>query len=308
MPDFVILIWLGFRTVIIGLAIGLVCWLVRGRKDRLPLGAVAATTLTAVGLALVCIIYLSAAFGFPVLQPPLSEYLPRWVFETRMSWSLALGLVAAAILIFPLRAPTSRGQATLTRRTLFSFGHRWWFAGATTIIGTIVTITILAGLASEPDEEGRWRTFTVDAGNELSFSTQIYGWYYSLPALALLAVLIVVTMVALWLIARPPISADHINDVWMRRLRTRNILAVTSGALMLHLGTIFTSLAGTASLQGRAAIGDIGWGSWSTPFAAMQPALTVVGIVIMSLGFALWFGVLLSALPSHRGGATTVRS
>ncbi|GAA1212970.1 hypothetical protein [Rhodoglobus aureus] len=308
MPYLVILIWFGFRTVLIGLAIGLIWWLVRGRKDRLPVGAVAFITLTAVGLALACIVFLSAAIGFPVLQPPLSDQIPQWVLEARITWSLAIGIGAAAILDFPLHAHTPRGQATLTQRTPFSFGHRWWFAGATTIIGTTVTVTVLAGLASEPDEEGLWRSFTIDAGTEISFGTGIYGWYYSLPSLALLAVLIAVTMVALWLIARPAISTDQVNDVRMRQLRTRNILAVTSGALLIHLGAIFTSLAATASLHGGAAIGESGWGTWNTPFAAIQSALTIGGLAITALGYALWFGALLSALPSRRAASATVRS
>lgn len=305
MPDLVVLIWFSFRSIIIGLAIAVVWWLARGRTGRLPTGLTAAVTVTAASLALACLIYLNAAIGFMTLRPPLSEHLPLWVFEMRVLWALAIGILAVALLAIPIGAHTPRGHASLTRRTPFSFGLRWWFAGVTTIVGTIVTISVLAGMASEPDEEGLWRNYTVDAGSSISFGTRIYGWYYSVPALMLLAALIAVTIVALWLIARPSLSTNPDDDVRMRHLRTRNILAIASGALLVHLGSIFTSLSNTASLRGGAAIGENGWGSWTTPFAAMQPALLYVGLGIGALGYALWFGVLLSAALTRRARANT---
>ncbi|MGV8858192.1 hypothetical protein [Rhodoglobus sp.] len=308
MPDFVVLIWFSFRSLIIGLALAVVWWLAQGRKSQLPTGLTAAVTATAASLALACILYLNAAIGFSVLRPPLSEQLPPWVFEMRILWALAVGTLAVALLAIPIGAHAPRGHASLTRRTPFSFGRRRWFAGLTAIVGAIVTISVLAGIASEPDEEGHWRNYTVDAGSSISFGTSIYGWYYSIPALILLTTLIAVTIVVLWLIARPSLTIDHDNDVRIRQLRTRNTLAVASGALLIHLGSIFTSLSSTASLRGGAAIGDSGWGSWTTPFAAIQPALLLLGLGISALGYAFWFGVLLSALFSRRASIATVRS
>ncbi|MBH0130182.1 hypothetical protein [Salinibacterium sp. NK8237] len=308
MPDLVILIWFSFRSIIIGLVLAVVWYLARGRAGRLPTGLTAAVTVTATSLALACLLYLNAAIGFPVLRPPLSEHLPLWVLEMSILWALAIGILAVALLAIPIGAHTPRGHASLTRRTPFSFGPRWWFAGISTIVGTIVTVSVLAGLASEPDEEGLWRNYTVDAGSSISFGTRIYGWYYSVPALILLAALIAVTIVALWLIARPSLSTNHDDDVRMRNLRTRNVVAIASGALLIHLGSIFTSLSNTALLRGGAAIGDSGWGSWTTPFAAMQPALLHVGLGIGALGYALWFGVLLSAVFMRRATTGIVRS
>jgi len=299
-----IVIWLSFRSIIIGFAAGMLWWLLRGRTARLQPGPAAMATVIAVSLALACITYLNLTFGYSVLHPPLSAHIPNWVLDVNNLWGLAIGIIAVALLAFPIRAHTSRGHASLTRRTPFSFGRRWWFAGLTTIVSTIVTVTVLAGLASEPDEDGRWRNFTVDAGSSLSFGTNIYGWYYSVPGLILLAALIAVTIVVLWLIARPAMGTDHDDDVRMRQLRTRNTLAVASGALLIHLGSIFTSLSATASLRGGAVIGDNGWGSWTTPFAAMQPSLVFVGVAVAALGYAIWFGVLLSALLTRRATST----
>ncbi|MEL0625789.1 hypothetical protein V6245_02390 [Salinibacterium amurskyense] len=311
MSTLVIVLWYGLRTAIIGLAVALVWWVARGRTCQLPRGAVSTATIIAAAIALATMIYLlTAGIGFSIVQLPFADQIPYWVFERRISWPLVIGIIAIASLLFPFHAHTTRGQATLTRRTPFSFGRRWWFAGVTSIIGAIVTVTVLAGLASEPDFEGLWRAYTVDGANGSSFGTTIYGWYYSLPALALIAALIVAALIALWLIARPPIHTEHVRDVGMRELRTRNVLAITSGALLLHLGMILNSLASTAQLRGGISLGSSGAASWGTPFAAIHPGLVFAGLSCMALGFALWFGVLLSALPVRRAHsrATMVQS
>jgi hypothetical protein len=118
----------------------------------------------------------------------------------------------------------------------------------------------------------------------------------------------VVTVIVLWLIARPAIGADQVADVLLRRLRTRNILAVATGALLVHLGDVLSSLAGTASLQGGVATGNGGWVVFSTSFSAIQPGLSIAGVAIAALGYALWIGVLLSAIPLRGTVSASVRA
>jgi hypothetical protein len=195
----------------------------------------------------------------------------------------------------------------LVRRTPFSFGQGWWFSGATIIVGAILIVTVAAGMASQQDEQGFWRILVVDTGIG-GGSTSIYGWYYSRPALALVAVLIAVTLGALWLIARPAVAVDQVNDVQLRGLRTRNILAVLSGSLLIHLGEILTSLAGSASFNGGVATGNGGWMVFGTPFAALEPALSLAGVAVTALGYALWVGVLLTAIPARRTVRALVRA
>ncbi|MDJ0349131.1 hypothetical protein [Cryobacterium sp. PH29-G1] len=195
----------------------------------------------------------------------------------------------------------------MARRTPFSFGRGWWFIGVIIIIGAVLALTVAAGMASEPDEQGFWRILVVDTGVG-GGSTTIYGWYYSRPALVLVAALAAVTVVALWLIARPPVGVDEANDVQLRRLRTLNILAVASGALLVHLGGILSSLAGTAFFNGGVRTGNGGWMVFGTPFAALEPALSLAGIAVTALGYALWVGVLLSAIPARRRVRALVRA
>ncbi|MBM7846908.1 hypothetical protein [Arthrobacter roseus] len=175
------------------------------------------------------------------------------------------------------------------------------------IVGVIVIVTVLAGMASEPDDEGLWRSITVDFGTT-TIGTGIYGWYYSVPALALLAVLLAATVLALWLIARPALGVDHANDVLTRRWRTRNIVAVASGALLLHLSAVFNSVAGSASFHATVPVEADVLATFGPSFAALEPILTVGSFAAASVGYALWVGVLLSTTGARRAAVTRVRS
>lgn len=305
---FFLLGWLVFRSMILGVVAGSVWWLIRGRTGRLPSGAVASLTAVGVGAALlVDVLVRLMVGGTSALRLPRPDELARWLVDARFVLPLLMGIGAVIILAFPLPTHASRGSASLSRRTPFSFGQGWWFIGAIIIVGAVLTVTVAAGMASEPDEQGFWRMLVVDTGVG-GGATTIYGWYYSRPALALVAVLAAVTVGALWLIARPGVGVDQVNDVPLRRLRTRNILAVASGALLVHLGGILTSLAGTAFFHGGVATGNGGWMVFGTPFSALEPALSLAGVAVTALGYAFWVGVLLTAIPARRTVRALVRA
>lgn len=220
---------------------------------------------------------------------------------------LAAGIGAVIILAFPLTTHSPRGSADLTPRNPFSFGRKLWFIGSATVVGIILVVTVLAGLRSEPDDDGLWRSITVEFGT-YAVGSRIYGWYYSVPALALLAVLLAATVLALWLIARPALGVDHVNDVLTRRWRTRNIVAVASGALLLHLSAVFNSVAGTASFHATIPVeGDL-LATFGPSFAALEPTLTVGSVAAATLGYALWVGVLLSTVGARRRASARVHS
>lgn len=303
-----LLLWLVFRSIILGVLAGAVWWLIRGRTNRLQSGPVASLTAVGVSVALLADVLVRLMVGgTSALRLPRPDELARWLVDARFVLPLLLGIGAAIILAFPLPTHTSRGSASLARRTPFSFGQGWWFIGAIIIVGAVLIVTVAAGMASQQDEQGFWRILVVDTGVG-GGSTAIYGWYYSRPALALVAVLAAVTLGALWLIARPAVGVDQVNDVQLRGLRTRNILAVVSGSLLMHLGEILTSLAGTAFFHGGVATGNGGWMVFGTPFAALEPALSPAGVAVTALGYALWVGVLLTAIPARRTVRAVVRA
>jgi hypothetical protein len=303
-----LLVWLVFRSMILGVLAGAVWWLIRGRTNRLQSGPVASLTAVGVSVALLADVLVRLMVGgTSALQLPRPDELALWLVDARFVLPLLFGISAVIILAFPLPTHASRGSASLARRTPFSYGREWWFIAVIIIVSALLIVTAAAGMASQPDEQGLWRILVVDTGVG-GGSTTIYGWYYSQPALALVAVLLAVTVGTLWQIARPALGMDQVNDVLLRGLRTRNIVAVASGALLIHLGGILSSLAGTAFFNGGVATGNGGWVVFGTPFAALEPALSLAGVAVTALGYALWVGVLLSAIPARRAVRALVRA
>lgn len=231
-----------------------------------------------------------------------------WYIDYRFTVPLLLGILGLALLAFPAHARTGRGAAELAPRTPTSFGRRWWFAVPAVLVALIVLTTIIAGTASSPEPTtGRYAVYFVDIGGEGSMGTTIYGWFYSLPCLILLAILLALAYLDLFLISRPVLGHERGPDVHVRTARTRNVLAVTTGALLVHLGLILESLAGTASMRGQFTAVDGTATSWTT-FAALQPVLLGASFVALALGVVLWTSVILSAIPSRQRAAVLASS
>lgn len=295
--------WLMFLVLgplLTGLIVGLAWWLPWGRKMGLPDGSNRLVSVMA-GLLLVLGVLAERLVGVPLILPfevPMAA--SAWYIDFRFTVPLLLGILALALLVFPAQSRGGRGAATLSPRTPTSFGRRWWFAIPIVLVAFIVLFTIIAGAASSPDPTtGRYTMYFVEIGGQQGMGTTIYGWYYSVPCLILLAIMLAVAYLDLFLISRPALDQDHGPDVRVRTARTRTVLAVTTGALLVHLGLILESLAGTASLRSQftAAGGTVT--SWTT-FAALQPVLFGASFVALALGVALWVSVILSAIPSRR--------
>ncbi|MGO2933561.1 hypothetical protein [Microbacterium sp.] len=265
---------------------------------RPPRGAVGVSagvrgfTLVGVGVALVgaLIVTLSGNTAYSSVSSPLTWVPGDWLYVA----PLVAGIIGVLVLMLPLRRRASTGSAQLTRRTAFSFARRWWLVLAGSLIGIIVVLSLAAGSASSPDELGRYRLFALDAG-AAEIRIPIYGWYYALPSLIALALFAGATLVALSVIAHPPLDADSFRDTTVRKERTRNVLGVLVGGLLLHLGTVLAFLGhtGTSSvgvLQGEDVIPII------APFAAFGPLLWFLGGAASVLGFGCWFEIVLSSV------------
>ena len=137
--------------------------------------------------------------------------------------------------------------------------------------------------------------------------TNIYGWFYSVPAMICVGILLAVALVAMSLVARPAPAEDREQDVRVRAIRTRNIVVAVTGALLLHLGDIFNSLAGTASIRSTFTTSEGPVSFWTT-FSALQPAFVAASMLCAALGIALWAAVALSAVPSRRRVPVAVES
>ena len=278
------LVQLHFTVALLALLAALVVRIATHRRPRPSVrGALRAWTIVG---ALVIIVATVAAHL--VWVRPMSG---SWVTDGLLHYAVPLGagVVAVLFLALPLGRWRPRGTATLARRTLTSFTKGWWLAAMVLVAGVIAIVSVLAGRASMPDEQGLYRYYQVDFGPN-AVGTTIYGWYYSVPSLVVLGVLVVVTFVALKLVARPSLGEDGAEDAAVRRFRSRNIVAVSVGAMLL-LG----SLAGTAYMHGAATVGRDVYTA-EAPFAILRTPMLVTAHVADFVAWFLLFSVLLAAL------------
>src|SRR5699024_1624471 len=165
-------------------------------------------------------------------------------------------------------------------------------------------LAVAAGIVSAPDPQGRYRLYTVDAGTAGITLGNFYGCYYSIPAMILLALLLVLVLTHAVMIARPALAPGHqqLGDVAARRRLMRNALLLASGAVLLHLWSVLKDLADVASSSGMVSPTDTSVFIFGPPFAALEPALSVAAQCAFGLGVAAWAGVALFAIPVGRRG------
>jgi len=289
-----------YASVIVGAVLALAWWAIWGRKARLPRGTAGMLTMIA-GALLVLGVIAEKSLGTPLvlwLEVPFEFW--SWYSDFRFTTPLVLGILGLVLLAFPIRARAGSGTADLTPRTPFSFTRKQWFVAPAVTLFLVLVATILAGAASQRDQEtGHYDMYFVDVGEGMAMGTNIYGWYNSVPCLILLGLMGVLVAVDLALISRPALGDDRELDARIRTIRARNVLTVATGALVLHLAVILGSLAGTASIRSSFSTGH-GIVSFWTTFAALEPVLRGASVVVATLGLALWFAVILSAVPFRR--------
>ena len=300
--------WYLLAPMLLGLLLGAVGALApplrkgrpRARLDRRS----AALTLAAAGTASLVVIALRVGMLPAIITGDLWNYPWELHAAIRYALPLVLGVLVTLVLAVPARRASSPA-ASLTPRRWTSFLSPARLAATAAVLVLVLAITVAAGLASTVDEEGHHTRYVVELGRS-AMEASIYGWHDSLVPLLLLAALTVTTVGAWSAIARPPLREDLAQDVASRRLRSANIARAATGALLLHLSTVLTSLHGTAtaSLTVHAESGEF---FRATPaFAALAPALQGGAVLVEVLGLGLWVLTALSAVrhaPLPRDGA-----
>jgi len=229
-----------------------------------------------------------------VAPDPFDETAWLGIRQAQYATPVVAGIVAVAVLAIPGRRRPPGSAAEIARRTAFTFVSTGRLAGL--IAATLVTIavTVAAGAASAPDSAGRYTSFSLRLGS-VTAGTTIYGWFFSLPSLAALAILLAATILALARIARPPLGEAREHEAAIRRIRSRNVVAAATAAIAFHLSSVFDSLAGTSMLAGTVPSREAGTITVRTTFAALTPVLSVGWIVLACLAVALCAGVALAA-------------
>lgn len=225
----------------------------------------------------------------------------------RLSAMLPLlsGVVAVLLLSLPAPRRARPMSADLAPRSVRTFLQGRWVAGV--VVGSALTVglTVAMGIPSRRDESGRFTQRWVDigtAGVRSGFGT--YGWYYSVPALIALALLLAVAALAWWSIPRPAWDAWPEQDAARRRLRAENIGRVVLGAVIVHLGFVLRHLAGEATTFSQIGTQQAGTVTIPSPLAAMEPVFAWASLLAEALGLALWLIAAFTAIPSPLGRHT----
>ena len=286
-----------FGAPLAGVVLAVAWWLIRRRGVRALAGVVAVFTLVAGLVGVLADVLIRFAASVSLLLPIYPSIdLVVWYFDNRYIIPLAVGILGVVLLAFPIRSRRGAGVAELAPRGPFRFTRPLWLIAPGAVFALILLITILAGAVSQPDPTtGRYDMFIVEISGENTMATAIYGWFYSVPALVAMVLMAATAAGTLALIARPPLSDDRDQDAAIRTLRSRNVILATTGALLVHLGLIMQSLAGTASLAASMP-SELGRITLSTPVAAMMPVFIVASYVAAALGVALWTTVALTAV------------
>ncbi|MEE6286430.1 hypothetical protein V2J52_02030 [Georgenia sp. MJ173] len=246
-------------------------------------------TLTAALLAVVAVVIERLSW---VLPTPFADSTTQTLVS--LAAPLGAGIVAVVLLVLPAVRHDATGSADLSPRTLTSFTAPGLLVALPALAITVLVVSVLAGQASIPDDQGRYRSYEIEIGNGVVAGADIYGWYYSLPSMVLLALLLVATLIAVKAVARPALN-EQLADVATRRWRTRNILAMSLGAMLVHLASILQHLVGTARLTAGLPT-DQGWISARPPLIILETPMRLTATVAELGGWFLWFAILLVAV------------
>lgn len=290
-----IIILLELSPLILGGVVAVGIWLAT-RRHGTPLSGRARVLAAIGGLVPVVVIGLYSVVRVTQLLAPMGLDLGMAVQEAQFVIPLAAGLIALAMLCVPGRRKPSASTAGIARRTAFTFVSSGWTVALMAIAVVTVALSLAAGLASVPDQAGNYTLFRFQIGTMGAGST-IYGWYYSIPAMFLLMILIGTAWAGLALVARPPLGDAREQDAAVRRTRSRNIAALTTGAIAFHLAAILGSLAGTSSIRVSFPTDTAGVVTAGSPFAALGSFLSDSSFVATCLGAVLCLSVAFTAIP-----------
>lgn len=288
-----------YGPIIGGLVVAVIVTFVRRRtKVELPPPVRLSTAI-----ALIVILAAFGAFSVWRVMPPVLPPLGEDVFlMLQLAGYLApviAGGVGALLLLVPRPVAGPTGTAALAPRTLTTFAPRSWLIGLVGASAVAVLLAVVAGPASSPDDAGRYVQYEVRVAEHMTVGGSIYGWWFSVPTLIGVALLLGTVLMVIRMISSPALGSDAAADTAVRVVRVRSVLMVGTGALLLHLGEVMRSLSGTSTIRAGLPGGAAGWIELGTSSAALGPVLHWAAVGAVVLGFAMWWSVLFSALPAR---------
>lgn len=221
-----------------------------------------------------------------------------------LGWPLAFApLVAAAagMLLYAATPPrdvvVSAGAARtapLSRRSWSTAISQTWMRAWIAIAIVFVAIVVFCGITASVDDQGRSRVIRFASAVESSESSPYPGWFYGIPALSGLVLLVAATIIALRRISATaafPHSEDADADSQWRRASASVVLKLGAGAVLFSLGGI--------SLIGGGAMGNAVIGTSSVLWSVIAAVLQFGGLLFLVLSV---IGVTLAALTAFTIG------
>ncbi|MFE6997620.1 hypothetical protein ACFVAE_16795 [Microbacterium sp. NPDC057659] len=237
----------GPGTILIVMAIAIIVaivWLIVHRRGRAelperiaPVVAAARRRVLFAVLTALLVFVIGAALG--LMLPDLLG-LPLAVTP--------LVSAAAGLLVYAATPPRDvevdadePRSARLEHRSWRSFIPRGWVHACIEIVVVFVAVVLCCGVTATDDEQGRSRAIGFTVGGEAAAGTPYPGWYYGVPALIGLALLVAATIVALQGIGSTavfPRPEDAESDAQWRQASASVVLKLSIGAVLLSLGGI----------------------------------------------------------------------
>jgi hypothetical protein len=201
----------------------------------------------------------------------------------QVRWELFLPPILAAIValavvfVHVVRAPSKPEAPVMpvVRRGWLSFSRRQDWVVATAAGGALLLISIAAGFASTPDEDGLYSLISIPNGDTEAGWSTFFGWAYSLPLLACVAVLATLAFLSLRIDADRPFMRPQTvaAETEARRSTAEVIWALSGAALLIALSDALFMIAGAGMGYAGVGIPGVGTFTFSTGFAAIAPAL-----------------------------------
>jgi heme/copper-type cytochrome/quinol oxidase subunit 2 len=254
---------------------------------RRALIAVLFSVVVLLGCAVVGVAF-PALLGMPFAVAPL------------VSGAAGMLLYAATrprAIVVPEDAPRSAG---LARRSWLSAIPGHWLHAWVEITVLFVAVVVFCGITASADDQGRSRAIRFESPEQTGVSTPYPGWFYGIPALIALALLIAATVFALHRIGEAaafPDPEDAEADAQWRRTSASVILKLSTGSMLFSLGGI----AITAGMAARNAFVEATSALWSV----VADALWIGGILFFVLSVV---SVTLAALTAFTIGERMART
>lgn len=275
----------------------LLAWGVRRRRGaaspwkEVALAVLAARRRGFVAVAFAVVVFLavagvgiawSAALGWPLaVAPPISAAAGMLLYAATPPQAV------------PLAATDTRG-ALLERRTMLSVAPRRWLWATVEALAIAVVIVVFCGMTASADEAGRLREIRFEAPDASATAGPYPGWFYGVPVLIALGVLVVVTAVAAQRIsATPAFPRPELADVdrrW-RRDSVAVLLTLATGAMLCTGGGL--------ALTAGAAIDRAVLDETSVLWSIIGDLLRIGGVLLLVLSIV---SVTLAALTAFRIG------